>query len=351
MRKKILLSIAVFIIIIGLSSLNCLAISVPVSISKSSAYVGDSFSITISGVNGRVNISASGPIKLNETGSIWVDGSKTISGTCTGAGKGSITVSPVSVTTTSAEANFVKEGKTVYITVNAKPTLTPTPTPTPTSKPTPTPTPTPKPTTKPTTTPTPTPKPSVTPTPTPTPTPTQNEEEVKMPLGIYKLDVVAENVDGEKTDILLDKEFERERLEYSCNVSSDVTKIDFSIESQGYKTEIQGNQEELQDGANVFNILVKDGSKTITYKVTVNKSVNYETEETVAGIVEDNTIDSDNNSNGENFFNKKINMDVKWFIALILGIVFVEAVIFIFTNSYMKKLEKRKKQNIINRIR
>ena len=82
-------------IILVLINIICLLVSTKIyaatfnlSASKSSANVGDSFTVTISGLNGRVTISANANVSVSPTGSQWIDGSLTLSGTATSAGTG-----------------------------------------------------------------------------------------------------------------------------------------------------------------------------------------------------------------------------------------------------------------------
>lgn len=99
---------------------NISAATVGLSINKSSAYVGESFSVNISGINGKVTITSSSNVTLSVTGTQWVDGSMSITGTTKSVGNATITVTPVDATTTSAEPEVVDKANSVTIAVKEK---------------------------------------------------------------------------------------------------------------------------------------------------------------------------------------------------------------------------------------
>ena len=99
--KKILTSCALCLsLILCVTTVN--AASMGVSINKSSGYVGDSFTVSISGINGKVNITSSSNVSLSSSGSVFVDGGLTISGSANSKGNATITVTAVDATTTDA---------------------------------------------------------------------------------------------------------------------------------------------------------------------------------------------------------------------------------------------------------
>lgn len=117
--KKIIYSFSVCMLALMLIS-NINAASIGMSINKSSAYIGDSFSVTISGINGKVNITSSSNVSISTSGTQFIDGSMTINGTANSVGAASVTVTPIDVTTTAAEPEEVTQAKTVSLTVKEK---------------------------------------------------------------------------------------------------------------------------------------------------------------------------------------------------------------------------------------
>lgn len=99
---------------------NISAASIGLSINKSSAYVGENFSVNISGINGKVTITSSNNVTLNISGTQFVDGAMSITGTTKSAGNATITVTPIDVTTTSAEPEVVDKANSVTISVKEK---------------------------------------------------------------------------------------------------------------------------------------------------------------------------------------------------------------------------------------
>lgn len=107
-----ILNLLLFVLI---SNIN--AVTMGLSINKSSVNVGDSFVVTISGINGRVNISSSGNISLNISGEPWVEGSMEITGIANSVGTGTITVTPVNASTTGSDPQKVDSANSVSINV------------------------------------------------------------------------------------------------------------------------------------------------------------------------------------------------------------------------------------------
>ena len=73
-KNSTIFAIILTILVIGIHT-NIHAAGMGMSINKSSAYVGDSFSITISGINGKVSISGNSNVSLSTSGTKWVEGS------------------------------------------------------------------------------------------------------------------------------------------------------------------------------------------------------------------------------------------------------------------------------------
>ena len=103
-------------------SLEAQAASIGLSVNKTTVTEGDTFTITISGINGRINISCSSNITLSTSGSQWVEGTMTITGTAKSSGTGKVTVEPVNASTTGAEPEKVTVTSSKNITIKAKET-------------------------------------------------------------------------------------------------------------------------------------------------------------------------------------------------------------------------------------
>ena len=122
--RKIVRNISCLLIVamIIIFNANIWSASIGMSISKKTAYVGDSFTVNISGINGKVNITSSGNLSLSVSGITFVDGGLTINGTAKSAGNGSVTVSPIDVTTTAASPEEITASSSVSISVTEKKT-------------------------------------------------------------------------------------------------------------------------------------------------------------------------------------------------------------------------------------
>lgn len=111
----LVLSLVLFIFISNVS-----AASIGLSVNKSTVYVGDSFIVTISGINGKVSISSSNNVSLNISGTQFVEGTMTITGTAKSTGNANITVSPIDVTTNNANPVEVTEPNKISINIIEK---------------------------------------------------------------------------------------------------------------------------------------------------------------------------------------------------------------------------------------
>ena len=117
--KKIVYSLSICLLaLIFISNIN--AASIGMSINKSTAYVGESFSVSISGINGKVNITSSSNVSISISGIQFVEGAMNITGTANAVGTGTVTVTPIDVTTTSADPEEITAARSVSITVKEK---------------------------------------------------------------------------------------------------------------------------------------------------------------------------------------------------------------------------------------
>lgn len=305
MKYKIIIIFTILLFEILLINNIVNAASMGMSINKSSCNIGDTFTVTISGVNGKVSVSGSSNISLNKSGTIWIDGKETITGTAKSVGKGTITVTPIDASTTAAEPEEITSSASRSIEIKEKQATPTTPTtPTTTTK---------KPTTvaKPTTT-----------------TQTKQEEPKKEVVedNFYINSVVLKGIkeNGETEDIILSPEFNKDTYEYTCNVSSEITKIEIQKEAGQYTNSIiVTGGEELKIGENIITLMLSaedHQAKTYTIKVIKEEAV-----ETSANIAEEK-IEEDREQKEP----AMIHMPVWAFIALQMGIIVIEVLTILF---------------------
>lgn len=303
MKYKIIIIFTILLFEILLINNIVNAASMGMSINKSSCNIGDTFTVTISGVNGKVSVSGSSNISLNKSGTIWIDGKETITGTAKSVGKGTITVTPIDASTTAAEPEEITSSASRSIEIKEKQTTQATPPTTPTT---------------PTTT---TKKPTTT-------TQTKQEEPKKEVVedNFYINSVVLKGIkeNGETEDIILSPEFNKDTYEYTCNVSSEITKIEIQKEAGQYTNSIiVTGGEELKTGENIITLMLSaedHQAKTYTIKVIKEEAV-----ETSANIAEEK-IEEDREQKEP----AMIHMPVWAFIALQMGIIVVEVLTILF---------------------
>lgn len=313
-KNIVIILIITFITILMINS-ESFAATMGMSISKTSGYVGDTFTIKISGINGRVNISANSNVTINKSGSQWVDGSLTITGTAKAVGTGTITVTPVDVTTTSAEPEEVTASASRSITIKEKeePKQEKPQTPTTTTTTT---------TTKPTTTKKPT---------TTTKTETKKEEKPVVEDNFYisKLTLKGVKENGEQVDIALSPEFNKDTYEYTCNVASDIQKIDLQKDAGNYTNNIiVTGLDELKEGENTITLqLAAEDHQAKTYTIKVIKE-KQEIVETVAQIEEDKQDES--KIENKESKTKMVSMPLWVFIIMQIAIIMIEVLVIYF---------------------
>lgn len=252
--KNIIIAMIVFIMTVVIHT-NVNAAGIGMKINKSSAYVGDTFSVTISGINGKVKISGNSNISLSTSGTQWVEGSMTITGTTKSVGTGTITVTPIDASTSGAnpvELTAEDDTTSKSITISEK-TVQPEP-----QKPTQT-----APTDNKTTT-----KKTETPV-----VETKEKEEASSEFGIHFLKLIGVKETKEEVEITLDKAFDIKTFEYTCNIANDIKTVRIEKEAYEYNdlVQISGLEEELKVGENNLTLkLAKDG-KEISYQVKIIK--------------------------------------------------------------------------------
>lgn len=322
-NKKMLWIISIIVILaLLLQNQSVQAAGMGLSISKSAAYIGDTFTVTISGINGRVTISGNTNISLNISGSQWVDGSLTITGTAKTAGTGKITVVPVDVTTTGAEPEEVTASASRSITITKKEEPKPTPTPNDTNKNTGTPN---KTNNNKTTTKIEEPK-------TQTPVTTTNTED-NFYISMLKLIGIKEN--QEKVEIPLSPLFDSHIYTYTCEIEAEIQKIEVEKEAGAYTDAIViTGTEELKGGENLVTIqLAAEDHEAKIYTIKIVKKE--QVQETSTQIVEEsNHLEADKQMT-------MITMPVWSFILMQIGIIIIE-VLGIYFIPWKKLLKRRK---------
>lgn len=330
-QYKIIFIITFLICTFIIFNTNSYAASMNMSINKTSAYVGETFTVTISGINGKVSVSANSNVSIDKSGNQWVDGSLTINGTTKAVGTGKITVTPIDVTTTAAEPEEVTTSASRSITIKEKeveqtqPSTTTKPSTTTTTK-------------KPTTTTT-NNKTTSTNSTTKVETKVEEKKEDKFYIASVTLKGIKEN--GEQVDVMLSPTFNKDTYEYTCNISSDIQKIDLQKDAGEYTNSvIVTGLEELKEGENIIKLMLSAEdyeSKTYTIKVIKEKQ---EIVETVAEIEENEQVETTNQEEQEKE-TKMISMPVWLFVLMQIGIIIVEVFIICFVP--WKKLFKRNK--------
>lgn len=318
--KNIIIALIVFIMAVVIHT-NVNAAGIGMKINKSSAYVGDTFSVTISGINGKVKISGNSNISLSTSGTQWVEGSMTITGTTKSVGTGIITVTPIDASTSGAnpvELTAKDDTTSKSITISEKPTQTTTNNNKTTTKKTEN-----KKTEKPV-------------------VETKEKEEASSEFGIHLLKLIGVKENKEEVEIALDKAFNIKTFEYTCNIANDIKTVRIEKEAYEYNdlVQISGLEEELKVGENnVILKLAKDG-KELSYHIKITK------EEPKQEVMETNSI-PEQTQQKETIM---VSMPLIWFILLEIVIVALSVVATIIImnylkkNSYQKEDKKQKKE-------
>lgn len=310
--KNIIIILACFIIAIVIHT-NVNAAGIGMKINKSSAYVGDTFSVTISGINGKVKISGNSNITLSTSGTKWVEGSMTITGTAKSKGTGTITVTPIDVSTTGADPVEVTQGNSKNITISEKPVQQEQPSQKPTK--------------------TENKKTEKTKTPV---VETKEKEEAASEFGIHALKLIGVKETKEEVELALDKAFNIKSYEYVCNISNDIKTVKIEKEAYEYNdlVQITGLEEELKVGENNISLkLAKDG-KEIIYHIKIIKEEPKQEE-----VIETNTTVEDKKET------IMVSIPLIWFIVLELFIVVLSVGTTIVVINYLKQNH----QNIKNK--
>lgn len=257
LKSKILFILFLAISIAILSYKITYAASMSMSISKTSGYVGDTFSVTISGVNGRVYISSNSNISINKSGSQFVDGSLTITGTAKSVGTGTITVTPEDVTTTAAEPEEVTAVASRSITIKEKEVENPKPETTTEQQPVPKPT---------------TPKNSQVKTSSKSNSQKENTKKSE-DFYITKLVLNGVNENNQYVEIKMTPEFNKDIYEYECRIAADIKKIEIEKDAGEFTDSILiTGLDEIKEGENIIKVELKEeGYQTRTYTIKVIK--------------------------------------------------------------------------------
>lgn len=308
-KNSTIFAIILTILVIGIHT-NIHAAGMGMSINKSSAYVGDSFSITISGINGKVSISGNSNVSLSESGTKWVEGSMTITGTAKSVGTGTITVTPIDASTTGADPVEVTKAVSKSITIKEKekmvetsPAQTTTST-TETSK-------------------------NTTSTTSNTKTAAKTKVETKVEDNFYISAITLKGIkeNGEQVEIGISPEFNKDTYEYTCNIAADIQKIDLQKDAGDYTNSIVvTGLDELTEGENTIKLLLAaEDHESKTYTIKVIK----EAKEVIENEPEPEQEENIEN-NKEKAETKMISMPVYLFIIMQIIIIMVEVIVIYF---------------------
>lgn len=311
-KNSTIFAIILTILVIGIHT-NIYAAGIGMSINKSSAYVGDSFSITISGINGKVSISGNSNVSLSESGTKWVEGSMTITGNAKSVGTGTITVTPIDASTTGADPVEVTKAVSKSITIKEKekmvetsPAQTTTST-TATSK-------------------------NTTSTTNNTKTAAKTKVETKVEDNFYISAITLKGIkeNGEQVEIGISPEFNKDTYEYTCNIAADIQKIDLQKDAGDYTNSIVvTGLDELIEGENTIKLLLAaEDHESKTYTIKVIKEAK-EAKEVIENEPEPEQEENIEN-NKEKAETKMISMPVYLFIIMQIIIIVVEVIVIYF---------------------
>ena len=271
--------------------------------------------------NGSSNIS------LDKSGTVFVEGSLTINGKANSVGKGTVTITPIDVTTIDAEPVEIKTGASRTINITQKPAEPQQPAPqtnnqsnnssnknTSTTK-------TNNNTSK---------------------TNTQNKpeetiipEEATPQFGIYGLTVSGVKENGEEAELSFTPEFNINVFEYNMEVENDIVDLKITPYADPYSEFVSIEKpDKLNVGENEILIKIANNENNITYKIKVIKK------ESSISVTEENS-ELDNIDANMQVGPKTVTMPVWLFTLIILFIIIVEAIILKW--NFIINLVKRKK--------
>lgn len=106
-------------------------------------------------------------------------------------------------------------------------------------------------------------------------------KEVKENLRLTDLKLKA---NGNKID--LDSDFDSEKFEYYCNVSSEISKIDIEATSNVENSQIEiDGQDNLKEGMNQVFVTIRKDNEKVTYKINIYKEKNIVIENNNSNII------------------------------------------------------------------
>lgn len=314
--KKVLITLFFTVIFILVLKTQAKA-TVTLSVTPSTKEVepGKTFSITVkvSGGAGQISLSANNGT-LSKTSTGWLDNSsETIS--CTA---GSIDGSTITITASGLIGDYETEldvTKSASTTVSIKTKqIEESTTTTPTTSITPT-----------------TPTKTSTNTTTKASQTTTTQQTVTKNDDFYISKIVLKGIkeNGEQVEISLSPEFSKDVYEYSCNVESNIEKIELEKEAGEYTNSIiVTGLEELKDGENIIKLqLSAENHESKNYTIKVIKEE--KTEEVVRQNIEENIEKNEENIIKENKSKKEhiISMPIGIFIIIQITIIIVEVII------------------------
>lgn len=341
---KFMMTLIILIGILMMLEVKVEAASMGLSINKTSATVGDTFSVTISGINGKVSISGNSNVSISPSGTQWVEGSLTISGTAKAEGTGTITVTPIDASTTAAEPQEVTSSASRSITITKKEQP---------KQETPASTTTPATSSKPATTTT-TPKTTTTTKKTETKTETKKQETPKVEekkqeednFYINSIRIKGLKESGEQVQIELSPEFKKDVYEYTCNVPADIQRIDVEKDAGEFTNSVIVNGvEELKEGENIITLqLSAEDHQAKIYTIKANKEKKEEIEEEIIETSAELTERGLDNKDANEESKKIIQMPVCAFILMQILIICAEVIVIKFV-PWENLLKRRRKKH------
>lgn len=178
-----------------------------------------------------------------------------------------------------------------------------------------------------------------------TTTKTETKQEEKKEDNFYISSITLKGIkeNEEQIDIALSPAFNKDTYEYTCNITSDIQKIDLQKDAGEYTNSILvTGLDELKEGENIITLqLAAENHEAKTYTIKVIKEVQ-ETVETLAELNENNEeINKENNKETKTIM---VSMPLWAFIAMQAGIIVIEVLAIYFIP--WKKLFKIRNKNI-----
>lgn len=175
---------------------------------------------------------------------------------------------------------------------------------------------------------------------------TEKVEDV-LEFGISKLTIFGIKENGEKQEINLTPEFNINTYEYKAIVTADIQKLEIVKNANNYDEYLQitGIEENLKGGENIIILKLQKDEQLVEYKIIVEKEIPElvvvsDFEETQEQVNEENNIKSEQNVENQNGFLKFLEQHV-WCLGCCLVLMIIEGAVFVFIirKNYIRKEE------------